>query len=182
MFAEPIWLQLQHKHSIFLNTLLLLLWVKQRQKNTPGKVVNYVRNPTACSHPRLNRSPGRALNGLLRFVEWGMLGLTLLIMFMSVADMLASCCALGRWTAFTPAAAPGFYAPERCAAALCAGALSQHGHKASLKGLTMSPPVCMYVCVWGLLLPSSVALQTTHLSTSSHDRAHCRSFLNAKIC
>lgn len=94
-------------------------------------------------------------NGAQWVVKRVMLGLTLLIMFMSVADMLAGCCAVGRWTAFLPAAAPGFYAPERHAAALCVGAPSQHGHKASLKGLTMSTPAC----VWGLLLPSSVAAQ-----------------------
>lgn len=45
-----------------------------------------------------------------------MLGLTLLIMFMSVADMLASC--WRRWSAFTPVWAHSFYTPE-CHSLLC---------------------------------------------------------------
>lgn len=67
--------------------------------------------------------------------------------------------AVRRWAAFTPVPARRFYAPERQAAALCVRAPSQHAHKASLKGLTMSQRVCVRVCVCtstrGLLLPSS---------------------------
>lgn len=91
--------------------------------------------------------------------------------------------AVRRWTALTPVPARRFYAPERQAAALCVTAPSQHAHKASLKGLTMSQRACVCVCVWARVHEASCcrhqqATQTTHLSAPLQLGPHFLNFLN----
>lgn len=118
--------------------------------------------------------------GCIRWVKWCMLGLTLLLMFMSVVDMFVACCwrvALCWWKrpAFTPVWAHSFYTPE-CRLRLCVSARRVSTHTKPLCervnnenvrpfiNTTMASKIYTFIHIITLTLDRRVTVHTFHSS------------------